>query len=81
MGSTIVDNNRLFPLILKVRAAAMDPIKDMVKVPKSKLINKTKDAPILDVRRQFAKKPTMTRGIIVKSQYDIIFAKTLISNV
>ena len=51
MGSTIVDNNRLFPLILKVRAAAIDPIKDIVKVPKSKLINKTKDVPILEVRR------------------------------
>ena len=51
MGSTIVDNNRLFPLILKVRAAAIDPIKDIVKVPKSKLINKTKDAPMSEVRR------------------------------
>ena len=51
IGSTIVDNNRLFPLILKVRAAAIDQIKDIVKVPKSKLINKTKDVPILEVRR------------------------------
>ena len=51
MGSTIVDNNRLFPLILKVRAAAIDPVQDIVKVPKTKLINKTKDAPMLEVRR------------------------------
>ena len=80
IGSTIDDNNRLFPLILKVREAAIDPINEIVKVPRSKLTNRTIEAPMLDVRRQLARKPMITNGIIVKSQQDITLAKTLNSS-